>query len=136
MTMRAPRSLHRITSRRQRGAAIITALLVVALSAILVSGMLWRQQVQIRRIENQRVIAQAQWIARGALDWTRMVLRSEGDTAPGITYLCGIWAVPIATTKLSEFLGKIARPSGGDDTSLSGSIEDAQAKFNLRNLVA
>lgn len=48
--MRAPRSLHRITARRQRGAAIITALLVVALSAILVSGMLWRQQVQIRRI--------------------------------------------------------------------------------------
>lgn len=136
MTMRAPRSLHRITARRQRGAAIITALLVVALSAILVSGMLWRQQVQIRRIENQRVIAQAQWIARGALDWTRMVLRSEGDTAPGITYLGGIWAVPIATTKLSEFLGKIAGPSGGDDTSLSGSIEDAQAKFNLRNLVA
>ena len=29
-------------------------------------GMLWRQQVQIRRIENQRVIAQAQWVARGA----------------------------------------------------------------------
>ncbi|MFP5303973.1 hypothetical protein R2R70_22600, partial [Cobetia sp. SIMBA_158] len=53
-------------ARRERGAAIITALLVVALSAILVSGMLWRQQVQIRRIENQRVIAQAQWVARGA----------------------------------------------------------------------
>ncbi|OXI92178.1 general secretion pathway protein GspK [Burkholderia sp. AU31652] len=123
---------------RQRGAAIITALLVVALSAILVSGMLWRQQVQIRRIENQRVIAQAQWVARGALDWTRMILRSEGDTAPGITYLGGIWGVPIAKTKLSDFLGRIGAPNdaGGEDTYLSGSIEDAQAKFNLRNLVA
>ena len=123
---------------RQSGAAIITALLVVALSAILVSGMLWRQQVQIRRIENQRVIAQAQWVARGALDWTRMILRSEGDTAPGITYLGGIWGVPIAKTKLSDFLGRIGAPNdaGGEDTYLSGSIEDAQAKFNLRNLVA
>lgn len=123
---------------RERGAAIITALLVVALSAILVSGMLWRQQVQIRRIENQRVIAQAQWVARGALDWTRMILRSEGDTAPGITYLGGIWGVPIAKTKLSDFLGRIGAPNdnGGEDTYISGSIEDAQAKFNLRNLVA
>ncbi|WP_269503888.1 type II secretion system minor pseudopilin GspK [Burkholderia sp. IMCC1007] len=123
--------------RRERGAAIITALLVVALSAILVSGMLWRQQVQIRRIENQRVLAQAQWVARGALDWTRMILRSEGDTAPGITYLGGIWAVPIAKTKLSDFLGRIGAPNGGgEDTYISGSIEDAQAKFNLRNLVS
>ncbi|WP_175923698.1 type II secretion system minor pseudopilin GspK [Burkholderia latens] len=125
-------------ARRERGAAIITALLVVALSAILVAGMLWRQQVQIRRIENQRVIAQAQWVARGALDWTRMILRSEGDTAPGITYLGGIWAVPIAKTKLSDFLGRIGAPNdnGGEDTYISGSIEDAQAKYNLRNLVS
>ncbi len=147
MTMRArplrPLSTRRAAARthargRQRGAAIITALLVVALSAILVSGMLWRQQVQIRRIENQRVIAQAQWVARGALDWTRMILRSEGDTAPGITYLGGIWGVPIAKTKLSDFLGRIGAPNdnGGEDTYISGSIEDAQAKFNLRNLVS
>ncbi|WP_157639431.1 type II secretion system minor pseudopilin GspK, partial [Burkholderia ubonensis] len=140
--MRAPAPLPFLRlprpARRQRGAAIITALLVVALSAILVSGMLWREQVQIRRIENQRLIAQAQWVARGALDWTRMILRSEGDTAPGITYLGGIWGVPIAKTKLSDFMGKIGvgGGDGGEDTYLSGAIEDAQAKFNLRNLVS
>ncbi|MBU9563277.1 type II secretion system minor pseudopilin GspK [Burkholderia multivorans] len=133
---RACRRAHGLP-RGERGAAIITALLVVALAAILVSGMLWRQQVQVRRIENQRTLAQAQWVARGALDWTRIILRSEGDTAPGITYLGGIWAVPIAKTKLSDFLGRIGAPNqGGDDTYISGSIEDAQAKFNLRNLIA
>ena len=123
---------------RQRGAAIISALLVVALSAILVSGMLWRQQVQVRRIENQRLLAQAQWVARGALDWTRLILRSEGDTSAGITYLGGVWGVPIAKTRLSDFLGQIGevRAQQGAATYLSGSIEDAQAKFNLRNLVA
>ena len=123
---------------RQRGAAIISALLVVALSAILVSGILWRQQVQIRRIENQRLLSQAQWVARGALDWTRLILRSEGDTSAGITYLGGIWGVPIAKTRLSDFLGQIGevRAEQGAATYLSGSIEDAQAKFNLRNLVS
>lgn len=122
----------------QGGAAIISALLVVALSAILVSGMLWRQQVQIRRIENQRLISQAQWVSRGALDWTRLILRSEGDTSAGITYLGGLWGVPIAKTRLSDFLGQIGevRAEQGAATYLSGSIEDAQAKFNLRNLVS
>lgn len=121
----------------QRGAAIVTALFVVALAAILVSGMLWRQQVQIRRIENQRLLAQARWISRSAIDWTRLILRSEGDTAPGITYLGGVWGVPIARTRLSDFLGQAgeARAEEGAATYLSGSIEDAQARFNLRNLV-
>ncbi|QBQ96222.1 type II secretion system minor pseudopilin GspK [Paraburkholderia pallida] len=121
-----------------RGAAIISALLVVALAAILVSGMLWRQQVQVRRIENQRLLAQGQWIARAALDWTRLVLRSEADTAPGITYLGGAWGMPVAKTRLSDFLGQIGetREQQGADTWLSGSIEDAQARFNLRNLVS
>ncbi|WP_323048512.1 type II secretion system minor pseudopilin GspK [Paraburkholderia sp.] len=118
--------------------AIISALLVVALSAILVSGMLWRQQVQIRRIENQRLLSQALWVSRGALDWTRLILRSEGDTSAGITYLGGLWGVPIAKTRLSDFLGQIGevRAEQGQATYLSGSIEDAQAKFNLRNLVS
>ncbi|MFC0402444.1 type II secretion system minor pseudopilin GspK [Paraburkholderia rhizosphaerae] len=123
---------------RESGAAIISALLVVALSAILVSGILWRQQVQVRRIENQRLLAQAQWVGRGALDWTRLILRSEGDTSAGITYLGGVWGVPIAKTRLSDFLGQIGATHSGEgaETYLSGSIEDAQAKFNLRNLVS
>ena len=100
--------------------------------------MLWRQQVQIRRIENQRLLSQAQWVSRGALDWTRLILRSEGDTSAGITYLGGLWGVPIAKTRLSDFLGQIGevRAEQGAATYLSGSIEDAQAKFNLRNLVS
>jgi general secretion pathway protein K len=137
MTLRAQRRVSPQTKRTRRGAAIISALLVVALSAIIVSGMLWRQQVQLRRIENQRLLAQAQWIARGSLDWTRLVLRSEADTSAGITYLGGAWGVPLARTRLSDFLGQIGevRAEQGADTWLSGAIEDAQARFNLRDLV-
>ncbi|KNH10075.1 General secretion pathway protein K [Candidatus Burkholderia brachyanthoides] len=134
--MRAHRRVPNKT--RQRGVAIISALLVVAMSAILVSGMLWRQQVQVRRIENQRLLAQAQWISRSALDWTQLILRSEADSSPTVTYLGGVWGVPIAKTRLSDFLGQIGevRAQEGQSTYLSGSIEDAQAKFNLRNLVS
>ena len=122
----------------QRGVAIISALLVVALSAILVAGILWRQQVQIRRIENQRLINQSEWVARGTVDWARLILRSGADTSP-VDYLGGVWAVPIAETRLSDLLGKFGGGAGGDlegtnDSWVSGSIEDAQAKFNLRNL--
>ncbi|MBB3255966.1 general secretion pathway protein K [Paraburkholderia bannensis] len=134
-----PRSLRaRRNTAKQRGAAIISALMVVALSAILVSGVLWRQQVQIRRIENQRLLAQAQWISRASLDWTRLILRSEADTSAGVTYLGGAWGMPVARTRLSDFLGQIgeARAEQGADTWLSGSIEDAQSRFNLRNLVS
>ncbi len=122
----------------ERGAAIISALLVVSLAAILVAGILWRQQIQVRRIENQRLLAQAQWVGRGALDWTRLILRAEADTSPTFTYLGGVWAVPIAKTRLSDFLGKIGESQAGEgeDTYVSGSIEDAQGKFNLRNLVS
>lgn len=130
--------LSKTRTAKEKGVAIISALLVVALSAIIVSGLLWRQQVQIRRIENQRLLAQAQWIARSALDWTRLILRSEADTSPTVTYLGGVWGVPIAKTRLSDFLGQIGevRAQQGASTYLSGSIEDAQAKFNLRNLVS
>jgi general secretion pathway protein K len=67
-----------------------------------------------------------------------LILRSEADTAPTVTYLGGIWAVPIAKTRLSDFLGKAADSDAAESaqTYLSGSIEDAQAKFNLRNLVS
>ncbi|WP_158902379.1 type II secretion system minor pseudopilin GspK [Burkholderia sp. L27(2015)] len=125
--------------RSQRGAAIVTALLVVALSAILVSGLLWRQQIQVRRLENERLRDQAAWVVRGAVNWTRLVLRNAADVS-NIDYLGGAWAVPIAPTRLSDLIGS-AGDGGGDSASgigaalVSGSIEDAQARFNLRNLV-
>ncbi|WP_296655190.1 type II secretion system minor pseudopilin GspK [Paraburkholderia sp.] len=124
--------------RAPRGAALITALLVVSLSAMLVSGILWREQVQVRRVENQRLHAQALWIARAAVDWTRRVLRSEAETSAGVTWLGGAWSMPIAKTRFSDFFGQIgeARAEDGADTWLSGSIEDAQARFNVRNLVS
>lgn len=119
---------------RQRGAAVVTALLMVTLAVVIVSGMLWRQQVQIRSIENQRLTAQAAWIERAAVDWARLILRDD-QRRSNVDYLGEPWSVPVAETRLSDFLGAGLRTDQAGETSfLSGRIVDAQARFNLNNL--
>jgi general secretion pathway protein K len=131
--IRRPRPLP--LRRRLRGAAVVTALLIVTLAVVVVSGMLWRQQVQIRAIENQRLQAQATWIERAAVDWARLILRDD-QRRTNVDELGEPWAVPIAETRLSDFLGAALRTDVAGETSfLSGRILDAQARFNLANLV-
>lgn len=122
----------------QAGAAIIAAMLVVLLAALLVGGLIWRESVQMRRVEAARLSDQAQWIERGALDWTRLILRATGDATPTVDYLGQVWSMPVAPTKLSDFLTQIgaARAEEGGATYLSGDIVDLQGRFNLRNLVS
>jgi general secretion pathway protein K len=129
--VRAPLSLR---TSRQRGAAVVTALLIVTLAVVVVSGMLWRQQVQIRSIENQRLMAQAQWIDRSAVDWARLILHDDLRRS-NTDYLGEPWSVPVAETRLSDFLGAGLRTDQSGETSfVSGRILDAQARFNLTNL--
>jgi general secretion pathway protein K len=123
-------------SHRPRGAAVVMALLVVTLAVVIVSGMLWRQQVEIRAVENQRLKAQAIWIARAGIDWARLILRDDQRRTGAVDHLGEIWAVPIQETKLSDFLGSSLRTdTAGEDSYLSGRIFDAQARFNLMNLL-
>ncbi len=123
-------------TNRQQGAAIITALLVVAMAAMLVSGLLWRQQIEIRRLENQRFRNQVQWAARGATDWAGLVLRNSSQLAVTDT-LKSRWARPLAPTRASDLLNRHDTVDAAVySTYVSGSIEDAQAYFNLRNLLA
>lgn len=112
------------------------ALLVVTLAVVIVSGMLWRQQVEIRAVENQRLKAQASWIARAGVDWARLILRDDQRRTGAVDHLGEIWAVPIQETKLSDFLGSSLRTdAAGEESYLSGRIFDAQARFNLMNLL-
>ena len=67
----------RPTLQRQRGVAVITALLLTTLAITIVASLFWQQQVQVRSIENQRLQLQKQWILRGALDWARLILREQ-----------------------------------------------------------
>ena len=120
---------------RQRGIAVITALLLTTLALTIVASLFWQQQVQVRSIENQRLQLQKQWILRGALDWASLILREDAKYS-SVDNLDEPWAVPLAETPLDQFVEDNNVDDSVADAALSGSISDAQARYNLTNLCA
>ena len=123
---------------RQRGVAIVTALLLTTLAVTLVSSLFWQQQVQVRSIENQRLQLQKDWIVRGALDWAGAILRVDASGSNHVDYLGQPWAAPLADTRLDGYVsddqGNGSSDNGAGDVILSGNIVDAQSRYNLSNL--
>jgi general secretion pathway protein K len=122
--------------RSQQGAALLVAMLVLTLVGTLAAGMVWQQwrAIEVEGAERQR--AQSAWILTGALDLGRVMLRLDGRT-PGVDHLQEPWATPLTETSLSSLLSQDRNNNaeGGPEAYLSGSIRDAQALYNLRNLV-
>ena len=116
---------------RQRGVAVVTALLLTALSVTLVTGIFWQQQILVRGMEGQRLHLQGKLIARAALDAARLTLL-EGAVQGNVTTLDGDWTAPLLEERLDRFLGQDAEQGQGG--RLAQRIVDAQGCFNLRNL--
>jgi general secretion pathway protein K len=107
------------------------ALVVAAIATLIVSGLFWRQFVLVRTIENQQLVSQSRLLLRGALDWAAAILREDAVTNH-YTSLNEPWAQPLAETRLDQLGESSALAS---QASMSGSIEDAQSRLNLHNLV-
>jgi general secretion pathway protein K len=107
-------------SQRQRGIALITVILIVALATTVASFVAWRQQVWTRQVENLRDAAQAAAVARAGVDWAGAILREDRRKNQS-DHLNEAWAQQVA---LPVERGRVA-----------GGILDAQARFNLNNLV-
>lgn len=120
------------SGRRQRGAAVLMALFVATLATLIVTGLFWNQFVLLRTIENQQLVSQSRLLLRGALDWARAILR-EDALRSNFDALTEPWAQPLAETRLDQ-LGETSTLAA--QASMAGGIEDAQARLNLRNLVA
>ena len=118
--------------RAQRGAALITALLLAALAAVMVAGMMWREWGAIQREQAARQSEQARWLLRGALDWARLIL-NEAAQHSQVVALDQPWAVPLAESDLTRFLAAGQQGALGQ-AWLAGRIEDAQSRFNLADL--
>lgn len=122
----------------QRGAAILTAMLLVTLVASLSAAALWQQWRGIEVETAERARVQSTWILQGALDWARLVLREDARTG-GTDHLAEPWALPLQEARLSTFLA--AGEGDGDNTQaqpdafLSGQISDLQARLNTTNLI-
>lgn len=106
---------------RQRGAAVILALLIVMLAATLAAYMAQQQDLWQRQVENQFNWTQARKIGIAAIDWARAVL-ADDVSANNFDHASELWTkrLPAATVENGEVLG---------------TIEDQQGLFNLNNLV-
>jgi len=127
----------------QRGAALLAAMLTVTLVATLAASALWQQWRDVEIETSERARVQAAWMLGGALDWSRLILQEDVRAVAANTAqsdnLSEPWAVPLQEARLSSFLASDQNNTGDgsddDDVFLSGTISDAQALFNLRNLV-
>lgn len=107
---------------RQRGVALITALLITALVTVVAVAMASRQQLDIRRTGNILQVEQAWHYARGVEAWARQVLAKDDPAHDGLNYLEDPWAASVPPLPVE----------GG---SVQGTVEDLQGRFNLNNLL-
>jgi general secretion pathway protein K len=126
---------------RERGAALLAAMLTVTLVATFAAAALWQQWRAVEVETAERARQQSAWILVGALDWSRLILREDGITG-GADHLAEPWAVPLQEARLSTFLAADRNTVQVDDAStdtteafLSGQITDLQARLNLTNLI-
>ncbi len=106
---------------RQRGIALITALLVVALATTAAVAMVSRQQIEIRRTGNLLDGEQAMLYVFGVEDWAGQILRDDRKKN--------------AHDHLGEDWASVLPPLPIEGGQLSGYVEDLQGRFNLNNLL-
>ncbi len=110
-----------ISVNRQKGVALITVMLIVALIAILATQMTARLQLQMQRTTNIGSNQQAYWYAMGAEAFAKRVLIQSLEDDAEVTHLGQMWAQGENTFPVA--FGQI-----------TGEITDLQSCFNLNAL--
>ena len=112
-------------------------MIIVTLVATLAAAMVWQQWRAVQVESAERARAQSAWILSGALDFARLILREDLKSGRTTTALTEPWATPLEESRLSTFLAvDKANADDGPEAFLSGNITDAQARFNLNDLVS
>ncbi|MGA9333157.1 MAG: type II secretion system minor pseudopilin GspK [Rudaea sp.] len=109
------------SSSRQRGVALIVALLVVALATVLIAGLLDRGELTAARTRNQLRVEQARAYALGLEAYAAKVLGRDQANGGGVDATDDIWALPLPPTPVP----------GGEITA---TMSDLNGRFNLNNL--
>ncbi len=110
---------------RHRGVALLTAMLITALTGSLAAGLAWNNALDVRRTMVLLFHEQGMQVALGAESWIRNILRDDGIESQ-TDHLGELWA--------SELPGL---PVDNDSVqgAVSGQIEDLQGRFNVNNLI-
>ncbi len=112
----------RMSYDRQRGVALITALLVVALAVTAATAMATRMHVDVRRTGNLLHGEQAYAYALSAESWAYVILRKDGRESQH--------------DALDEDWATALPPISVEGGLVSGRISDLQGRFNVNNLVS
>jgi general secretion pathway protein K len=107
--------------RRQRGIALLVALLTVALATILIAGLLDRGELALARTRNALRSEQAQAYAQGLEAYAAQILLKDLDEDASTDASTDIWAVPLPPQEV---------PGG----IISATVRDMNGCFNLNNL--
>ena len=118
----------------QKGSATIIALIVVSLITICVSSLMWQQDFEIRKTQIFKENTQVSWLQRSLIDVVRLVLRIDLVNSQDVDHLGEIWALPIENSRIEDYLKNQDLPEELKSIKFSGSIQDAQALFNIANL--
>ncbi len=110
-----------LVRKNQRGVALITVMLIVALASIIAAQMTTRLQTQMQRSTNISFNQQAYWYALGAEAFTKRVLIKAFKDEPKVTHLEQIWAEEGSNYPV-------------DFGEISGEISDLQSCLNLNAL--
>lgn len=111
--------------KRQRGVALITAILIMALVTTLVFSLEWDNSLDLRRTYVSLYREEAIQAALGAESWMQSILRQ--DLADSSTdHLGEIWASDIPPLPLA---------SDSIQGEIFGQLEDLQGRFNINNLI-
>jgi general secretion pathway protein K len=118
-TSRAPRSM-----QRQRGVALIMAVLIMALATMLAAEVSFKSYLDQRRTLNSFSLDQAFEIALGGEAWASDALRRDKMQGSKTDDFTEEWATPIPPIPLEDVGGEF-----------EGQLEDLQGRFNLNTLV-
>jgi general secretion pathway protein K len=109
-------------ARTQRGIAMVTAVMIVAIAAVIAAQIAFAQQIWMRQIENTFDRGATDWLRRGALHWASTAIVDDTIKGNTVDHLGEPWAMGLPTLPVE----------GG---TIRVSVEDAQGRFNLNNLV-
>lgn len=126
---------------RQRGTALVTALLVLAMTVTLTTDMASEQHFDIRRTGNLLQLEQAHQIALGGERWAVAILARDrrGETAPGraeVQELLGEQDSGADIDSLDEDWAQPLPPIPVEGGQIAGEVVDLQGRFNVNNLIA
>lgn len=107
----------------QRGIALLTAIILVAIATIAATAIAWQSQLSARRGIAVFTIAQSLALAQGAEAMAAYYLRDNRQKNPGIVAPNQTWARPYGPVELDA--GAV----------LEASLEDQSGKFNLNSVV-